>query len=481
MKWTIFSRLMAGYLALLALATAVSAYAIIQLRHVRDVTGSVILVDNRLLDLHKGLSDALLSQQRYEKKYIIMRDEVLYRGFQKSNEEFEQQLREAAGVAKTADLKAALSQAGALHLSYQALFGDEAHFLRSGSVYDAARYRDEKERTITALGDSLAKLRSLSQRSMFDKVKQLGEAGTRATRAAMFTTGTAVAAGIILAVFITRSITRPLAEMKKKMAELSGGLHEGNLNISSPPEIAALARSFNFMCLKLKELDKLKANFYALMSHELRTPLASIKESTSLFLEGRGGAVTEKQKKLLTIIAEESNRLIELVNSLLDISKLEAGMAVYSFCSAELNPLIAKAVYEVTPLAEAKGISIEKRLSELPALTLDAERMLQVLRNLIGNALKFTPRYGRISISSSKTERGVAVSVSDTGPGISSEQAAVIFEKYRQAAGSGSRTLQGTGLGLAIVKHIVDSHGGTVWAESGGGQGSTFTFVLPVS
>src|SRR5205807_3653306 len=122
--------------------------------------------------------------------------------------------------------------------------------------------------------------------------------------------------------------------------EIASGRFVADLRVTSPPEIRELASSFNLMCQKLNELDKMKSDFFASMSHELRTPLTSIKEGTGLLLEGVGGATTEKQRKLLTILAAESNRLIGLVNSLLDLSKMEAGMMSYSFEKASLAPLI---------------------------------------------------------------------------------------------------------------------------------------------
>ena len=469
---------MTGYVALLFLATGVSVYAILQLRHVQEVTQSVIATDNPLLDLHKNLSDALLSEQRYEKKYLIMRDDLLHRGFQRSREEFERHLRDALRMAGK-EQRTVLARASRLHFTYQSLVKEEAGFVRAGRQYGEGWYHNEKERIVKALSDELGKLRGLSQKNIVNKVKQLSEAGARATRAAMATTAAAAGVMIILSLVITASITRPLALMKKKMAEISSGVHDPGLKITSPPEIAELGRTFNYMCGRLKELDLLKSDFYALMSHELRTPLTAIKESTSLFLEGKGGAVTEKQKRLLAIMAEESNRLIELVSSLLDLSRLEAGMVSYHPAPQDLNQLVARAASEVDPLAEAKGIRIETELNDLPLLALDPERILQVLRNLLGNALKFTPRDGRIRISSAVVQKGASVSVSDTGPGIAPEDAAVIFEKYRQAAAAGIPKVHGTGLGLAIVKHIVQDHGGTVWVTSDGISGSTFTFVLP--
>jgi two-component system sensor histidine kinase GlrK len=370
-----------------------------------------------------------------------------------------------------------LNNVADFHLTYYALFQEEAEYLKDGLPYTRAWYAEEKERAVNAAIEELIKLRLLSQQSIFDKVKNLSEAGTRARTIAMVVSAASLLFGILLAVLITRSITRPLSQMQKKTKDIADGVFGADLKLPSPPEIGELARAFNTMCSKLKEVDKMKSDFFALMSHELRTPLTAIKEGTNLFLEGRGGEVTEKQKKLLTIIAEESNRLIGLVNSVLDLSKLESGMLAFNFARADLSPLIARVVDEVGPLAEAKRIRIDREAGELPALSMDAERLLQVLRNLIGNALKFTPRGGTVSITARRLENAVMVSVSDTGPGIPKEHAAVIFDKFRQVPGSGR--LPGTGLGLAIVKHIIQAHGGAVWVESEEGNGSTFTFQLP--
>jgi two-component system sensor histidine kinase GlrK len=284
--------------------------------------------------------------------------------------------------------------------------------------------------------------------------------------------------GIVLAIWITRSITHPLAEMQKKTKEISEGIFEADLHLPSPPEIGELARAFNTMCNKLKEVDKMKMDFFALMSHELRTPLTSIKEGTNLFLEGKGGEVTDKQKRLLTIISEESDRLIGLVSSVLDLSKLESGLLAFNFSRADLPPLIARVVNEVGPLAEAKHIKINRDVPALPALVMDTEKILQVLRNLISNALKFTPSNGAVSITAQYSDHLVTVAIADTGPGIPKEHVPVIFDKFRQVLGSAR--FPGTGLGLAIVKHIIQKHGGTVWVHSEENRGSTFTFQLPV-
>jgi two-component system sensor histidine kinase GlrK len=244
--------------------------------------------------------------------------------------------------------------------------------------------------------------------------------------------------------------------------------------------LAELAGAFNLMCNKLNELDKMKADFFSSIAHELRTPLSTIKMGTALLREGGEGPVTQGQRDILDVFEKESNRLMGLVNSLLDLSKMEAGMMSFDFEPKNIRPLIDQAIEEIGPLVEAKKINLEVTFVErLPIIKIDSERILQALRNLIGNAIKFSPERGRVRISVRFVDHGVEVSVADTGPGIPTGDLITIFEKFRQATARGSHPIKGTGLGLAIAKQIITHHGGKIWAESELGHGSTFIFVLP--
>jgi two-component system sensor histidine kinase GlrK len=152
----------------------------------------------------------------------------------------------------------------------------------------------------------------------------------------------------------------------------------------------------------------------------------------------------------------------------------------YVYEPGNIAPLIEKAAMEMILLVEARKIILRKEIEEkLPIIRIDRERILQVLRNLIGNAVKFTPEGGRVRVVARLMNGGIEVSVSDTGPGIKKENLTAIFEKFHQAPFKHSNRIKGTGLGLAIVKHVIDAHGGRVWAESKPGQGSSFIFVLP--
>lgn len=482
MRLTIFSRLLIGYLAIFVLVMAMALYSIAQIGRFNDVTRSVLMVDNRLMDYREKLSDAILSQIRYERKFMIMKDDALYAQFLKSKREFDQYLEEVMGSPNSPQIKASLILIKKHYERYQDVLNEEVKSLKTGRTYSTTWVRQEKEKATDGIIEGLENLRIQSQGTVYEKIRNLNKSGSRSRRIAIFLTAAFLVLGIAISLFINRSITRPISILEKKTKEIAKGDFESDLELSSPPEIKELATSFNVMCHKLKELDRMKSDFFSSMSHELRNPLTTLKEGIGLLLEGAGGPPTEKQKKLLSILTEETNRLIGLVNSLLDLSKIEAGMMTYHFESASLLPLMRKAMQEIGPVAEARKIRLEMEKSdELPLVKIDQERILQALRNLIGNAVKFTPQGGSVKVFSAYTDGNVKVSVSDTGPGIPKENLTTIFEKFRQGPLHPDQ-MKGTGLGLAIVKHIITAHGGKVWAESepNQGSGSTFTFVLPV-
>lgn len=480
MRLTIFSRLAVGYLAIFILVTAANVYSIAQLYRINNITRSVLRIDNRIIDYGEMLTDALLTQIRYERKWVITRDDTLYDQFFLSKKDFTRSLREAQSAAESSKVQRLLDHVSAQHQLYQVLFKEEVKHLKSGRIYAQRRYQKEKEKATDAAIEGLNKIKAYSQHNISKKIKRLDALGGNARLAAMVMTVSSLILGVLISLFITRSITSPIAIMEKKTREIAKGDLRGDLNLSSPPEIGQLAAAFNLMCNRLNELDTMKTNFFSTMSHELRTPLTSIKEGIGLLLDDVEGVMTERQRKVLTILTEESNRLIVLVNSLLDLSKMDVGMMTYNFERANLVPLIETVMVEMEPLAQAKKIRLETDISKnLPMVKIDFERILQALRNLIGNAVKFAPERGRVSVSARTMDGKVEVSVADTGPGIPPESLITIFEKFRQADLTDSTGMKGTGLGLAIVQHIISSHGGKIWAESTLGQGSTFTFLLP--
>lgn len=476
---SLFARLTAGYLVIFLMVAAVSSYAILMLRHFGELTESILKVDNRILDHERVLADLLLGQSRAEQKFVITRDEAWYLQFVRLKNDFIERIENAVALDQ-ADATPILEVIQTQYRRFADLVDDEAGYVRRNRAYPQARYQQDKNALVDAMLNLFEQLRASQQQTIYSKVANLGTVADRAQQAAGTIAVVCLLAIMLLSLLLTKSITRPIGLLKNKTQEIAAGNFDARVEVRSPPEIGELADALNSMGQKLRELDRMKADFFAAMSHELRTPLTSIKEGTGLLLEGIGGPTTEKQRKLLAILAEESNRLILLVNSLLDLSKMEAGMMSYDFALAHIDPLLKRAVAEVAPLVEAKQITIESAVDQpLPAVRIDAERILQVLRNLLGNAIKFTPKGGLVRVSARPTGDKLEIAVKDSGPGIPQEALLSIFEKFNQGMRADDLARSGTGLGLAIAKSIISSHGGKIWAESQLGHGSTFIFVLP--
>ncbi len=480
MRLSIFPRLIFGYFFIFILVLAMSSFTVYKLSQFDRVTYTILAIDNRIAELDKKLIDSLLSQMRYESKYMILRDERLYRQFLLARDEFSGYMNQIMGMTEKFGHKDLMGKVEAQYQFYQKLVEEEVRIVQANQRYPREQYKLEKEKAVDGVLEDLKTLSAQSQMSSLQKIKELGEAGRHVRRVAIGMAVIALLGIIVISFFITRSITKPVSRLIDKTREISRGVFMADLQYSSPPEIRELARAFNSMCDQLRAVDRMKSDFFAAMSHELRTPLSAIKEGTSLLLEEVGGAVNEKQKKILNIIDAESKRLIDLVNSSLDLSKMEAGMMVFNFAAGDMVPLIQQAVLEIRPLAMGKRIGTRvENPPHLPVSRMDREKILQVFRNLLGNAVKFTPPGGQITVTARNEEGNLEVRVVDTGCGIPPENISSIFDKFYQGPLKEMNNIKGTGLGLAIVRHIVTAHGGKVWAESELGHGSAFIFVLP--
>jgi len=231
---------------------------------------------------------------------------------------------------------------------------------------------------------------------------------------------------------------------------------------------------------QLEIASKHKSQFLANMSHELRTPLNAILGYTELILDEIYGEVPEPLREVLERVQQGGRHLLDLINDVLDISKMEAGQLTLSLNDYSMAEVVHTVSTAVESLAAAKGLGLKVNLPpDLPLGRGDERRLAQVLLNLVGNAIKFTEA-GEVQIRVTATDGVFTVAVADTGPGIAEANQQTIFEEFQQADSSSTRLKGGTGLGLAIVKRIVEMHGGRVWVESSLGKGATFWFTLPV-
>jgi len=231
---------------------------------------------------------------------------------------------------------------------------------------------------------------------------------------------------------------------------------------------------------ELERANRLKSEFLASMSHELRTPLHTIIGFSELLAEELEGPLNEKQKRFVRHIHTDSLHMLELINDVLDISKIEADRLELRPEAFDFTALAAESLASVRSLAEAKSHLLETALDVPTAVEADRLRIKQVLVNLLSNAIKFTPEGGRIRLEAGVHEAFVVVSVSDTGVGIPAEEHDFIFDKFHQVGATTKGVREGTGLGLAITKRLVEQHGGSISVQSQPQEGSTFLFTLPL-
>lgn len=232
---------------------------------------------------------------------------------------------------------------------------------------------------------------------------------------------------------------------------------------------------------RAESADRIKSAFLASMSHELRTPLNSIIGFTGILLQGLVGPLNEEQEKQLGMVRDSSRHLLNLINDVLDISKIEAGQLQVTLEPFALRDAIEKTARAAQPLAERKRSTLEVQVApDVGTVCSDRRRVEQILLNLLSNAIKFTEE-GPVRIVCSLRGDHVQVQVIDRGIGIKPENLESLFKPFIQLDSGTSRRYEGTGLGLSICKKLVELLGGTIWAESEWGKGSTFCFTLPLA
>jgi signal transduction histidine kinase len=253
-------------------------------------------------------------------------------------------------------------------------------------------------------------------------------------------------------------------------------------NIRLFQQIQQKSRQLEAANVRLQELDQLKSDFVSNVSHELRTPLTAIKGAVELLIREVPGSLNEKQTHYLTRVKSNTQHLAGLINDLLDLAKIEDGKIELKAGRVPLGALLHEAVDSLRPIAAEKAIILEVLAEPAIIVWADRNKIMQVLLNLIGNAIKFTPGEGKITIITEQdSSEWTQVSVSDTGQGIGAAECEKIFSKFYQVAETGKSKPKGTGLGLAISKALVELHGGKIWVQSDLNSGSTFFFTLPLT
>jgi signal transduction histidine kinase len=293
---------------------------------------------------------------------------------------------------------------------------------------------------------------------------------------------------MLIGFFISRSFSRPIRELYKAAQELEKGNFKVRTSIKTNDELAQLSEAFNRSALALSKmedernnLDKSKSEFLSITSHELRTPITPLKAQLQMFQQGYFGTLTDKQKESLTIILRNAERLNKIIEDFLEISRIEAARLKFVFKKTDLHDTVKETIEFMTGFAKEKNISLVSAISQLPIIEIDPDRISQVLRNLVHNAIKFSPQNSTIEINAELQKDFIRFSVKDQGVGLNTEDQIRVFEPFYQVEGSLNRNYGGTGLGLTICRGIIEAQKGKIWIESKPGFGCTFYFTVPVT
>jgi signal transduction histidine kinase len=421
--------------------------------------------------------DAMLALGRLETRFLVLQDPqyaALWR---------EQAERAAEDLARLRDLMATKQEARRLETAttdfehYRALVAEEHALLQRKQRSRALRIAETEARVVAERVE--ASLDELAA-ATYARVESAQAEAARLERRTWIGVAIALGAAVFLATMSTAlvavRITRSLDKLSAATAAVAAGAVHDPLPVSRRDEIGALARSFNTMASHLRQLDDDKQQLFASISHELRSPLTSVREAAHLLREEVPGPLNAKQVRLVEIVGRSCDRLLGLVNRLLEVARLRAGMLPLDRRHIDLDRVVGRAVEELRPQADEAGVVLARHTTGDDFHVVgDEERLVQVVVNLVANAVRFTPKDGRVTVVLRDAGPEVELAVEDTGVGIPASALPHVFDSYRQA----HRGRGGTGLGLTIVRGVVHAHDGRVSAESEEGRGSRFTVTLP--
>ncbi len=287
---------------------------------------------------------------------------------------------------------------------------------------------------------------------------------------------------MVLAIILRKEVVLPISRYSIIARKIADGDLSQTVESTSTDEIGQFGKVFNSMVGNLREIDKLKSDFISVAAHQLRTPLSGVKWVLKLLLDGDLGSVNDDQKGMLKRGYETNEKMIQLVNDLLNVSRIENGKFGYNFVKNDFSKLINILIENTVLPSKERNIEVrlENRIGEIPEFLFDPEKLLIALQNIVDNAMKYTLPGGNVTIVVERQGDYIQVKVSDTGVGIPRADIAKLFSKFFRAANVIHLQTDGSGLGLFIVKSIIMRHGGQIWVDSEEGKGTTLTVIIPV-
>jgi signal transduction histidine kinase len=485
-RMTLRSRISLALLVIVLILVAPAVYGLYTLWELRGIAQDLRARDAVSALVLGRLQTAFGEIEHWQRIYMALagtspeiREDALRR-VESNIRRFESELERL----REAEYETATLAARARWNELQPAIREEQRLVEAGDLDAAERYREETVNpAFTALDRAIDPIGIAITRAGEEQVQRAQALATRASTTTLFALAAALALTFLIAGWLTRSLLRPVHELRRGMSVVASGDFEPQVAIPTdrPDELGDLARSFDLMTKQLAELDRLKAEFISVASHELKTPLSVIKGYVSLLQEGIYGDVPQPQRKVLASVSEQSDRLGRLIQQLLDVSRFEAGGGRLDLRPIEIRDFLKELATSFEALAVQNDIHFRVETSDsLPRSIIgDPDRLNEVVGNLLSNAFKFTPREGSILLRADSVDSRIQIEVQDTGVGIPEDQIPKIFDKFYQVDNTAHPKSIGSGLGLAIAREIVEAHEGMIGAESSLGKGTTFRVTLP--
>jgi signal transduction histidine kinase len=467
---------LASSLVILVLV-GVAAWSLLAVDRLVSVNREITTQTLPALRLQASLRDSMLMLIRLETRYLLLRDGSYEALWAERADHTRAALEQLSRFLASDGERQRLEETKLAFAEYRAAVNSERALLARGHPEHATALSETSARAASDRVDAgLNRLGEATQAALEHSMTEAGHLEARTWTAVVVALIVAVVAALVSAAVIAVRITRSVRRLLVATAAIAEGRFQHPVPIESADEIADLARSFNSMAARLHEVEAMKEDLYSTISHELRSPLTSVREAAHLLHEGVPGPLSAKQARLVLIIEHSTDRLLRLVNQVLDLARLRVGLLPLERRWFDLDRAAARAVDELRLQADERGLALVRDTSPGTfGMFGDEDRLVQVMINLISNGLRFTPTEGTVTVRLIDIGPEIEIQVEDTGSGIPTEELPFVFDRFRQAhSGRG-----GAGLGLAIVRAMVEAHGGRVSVESHEGKGSRFTVVLP--
>ena len=477
MRFGIISKLLVGFFipVIIFYVTIILLYMDVQ--KIEHISEGIISKNTKISLISKKMIENLIRMEENDKKYHLLKKDDYFNYFVLAQKEFEGNFIEILELERSEmEIPREWRQ---LYKSYQD-FSTTFENLRENESSDSLWIHEAVTNEWIQI---ISELRAKNEHDIALATMALNSRSQKSARNVLVGLMLSSVVGLFAILFLAYSMIRPLRELLRGIRSVSQDRISKTVNIRSKDEFGELAGAFNDMTLRLREEERMRSDFISMLSHEIRTPLTSIRESVNMIVEEVMGTINNRQRKFLEIASVEIGRICNLLNHLMQVSRLESQTIEIIALPLDISSFITGCIHQLKPLADTKKISVEAQIApDIPGMMGDPEHLQRVLINLLNNAIKFSDPESKVvlRVVSNKNRTKLNFSVSDNGPGIPEDEQSLIFNKYYRARGVRDH-MDGVGLGLNISKNIVEFHKGTIWVKSTVGHGSTFGFTLPTS